>query len=155
MSTRYFLKELVNSTIRYANGDVVPFVHGANDMGHLALDSVTDAAHIAELETYIKRRSGGVFVVDEARYEAEKKRQPSSKLSSGSKSAPRLFEQSNDPFRQASDPSDPNQSRASAQRAGAPANVQAAVGESRAHVVEAAAKPDATQFKPRRGKRAA
>jgi hypothetical protein len=154
MSTRYFLKELVNSTIRYADGEVVQFTHGAHDMGYLSLDSEADGARIKELLAYMKRRAGGVYEVDEARFENEKKKAPSSKLGSGSKAAPRLFNQSDDPWKQGADPSNAQSSQESAQRAGAPANVQAAVGASRAHVVTEPEKPDATKFKPRRGKRA-
>lgn len=103
MSNRYFFKELVNNLVHLADGSgTIPFVHGADDNGFLALDTdkPEDAVLIKEIEACIKRRMGGMCEIDQARYEAEKKKQPFSRLNDGqAKHAPRLHVQSDDPFR--------------------------------------------------------
>ena len=108
MSNVYFIKELVNSPIFYSGGDkfphkkdgeAAPFTHGGDDYGHLVLDSEKDAHEIAELRFLYKNRRGGIVEVDEARYESEKKRPPSTKMWASKSGMPRLAEQKLDPFR--------------------------------------------------------
>lgn len=156
MAKAYFLKELVNNLVYYSTaeevkGKPIPFVHGADDMGHLALDVKEQAPHIKEIRQLIADRRGGIFEVNYDRYEAEKKRQPSSKIGSGQKGAPRLAEQNFDPFRSTQVPN-PAQ-RASV--AGVLASAGGAVASPAAPAVAPAAPskaPAASAFKPRTGK---
>ena len=160
MTRVFFLKELVNNQVHYSTteedkGKPIPFVHGADDMGHLSLDTKTDEARIKEIRKLIEQRRGGIFEVDADRYEAEKKREPSTKIGSGSKGMPRLAEQRFDPFRK--QVADPNQAQR-ASLAGVLANAGAVAGSHVAPVTAPAAAPkapEATTFSPRRGRSAA
>lgn len=148
MSKRYFLKELVNNLVHCANGvDHIPFVHGADDMGHLELDTEKDAAMIKEIEPCIKARRGGIYEVQEDAYEAEKKKQPFSRLTSGSKHAPRLHVQKEDPFRSTQEAA----AKTYARHVPAPVSAAPVEASSPAPIAAAVVTSDRPAFTPRRG----
>lgn len=104
-----FRKSLVRNAISFRTGVKVPFEPLADAMGVICIDSeaVGAADQIADLTEFARRKVGGVTPITEAEYEDLKKNHPFVSKASKLNPAPRLFDQSPDPFSQQNNPSAP------------------------------------------------
>jgi len=72
---RYFGKSLVYNTIQSSDGRVIPFIEGAAGIGLLATE---DAVFIADLETRIREKRGGVWEMTKEQHDDELKKKNAS-----------------------------------------------------------------------------